>query len=246
MGTTLAIASALSQTLSNNKALEAQSAANQKTYHNIMLSRNYSFQNLEQERQDAFESTIDALTQTKLQGNRQESSVRAAVNEGIVGGGRTANLITRATQADTNRATDSIKTNYQKQSNEIDLNKEAVLLNSKQQVSSIKNVEKPSIFSTLMNIGANYLGAKQSLESIGAIKSSAGLTGGGTLGNRTTSGASSYAMSSVDYDDLFGGTLDYSNKFKLSFVNPYQFTNSYTFSNNSIFGNKSYGFSGYF
>ena len=175
MGMAFAITSALTQSYAQNKALEAQGEANVQTARNYVTSMNYSFQNLEQERRDAFEGTISDLEKTKLQGNRQEASVAAAVNEGMVGGGRTANLLKRSASADTNRATASIKENYNKKSNEIDLNKESTLLNTKMQIKSIREVEAPSLLSTLMNLGTNYLQAKGTMESVKAIRDNAGV-----------------------------------------------------------------------
>ena len=93
MGTVLAIGSAFSSVYSQNKSLEAQAKAQQATIKNLITSMNYSFQNLEQERKDAFEATIAELEQLKIQGNRQTTAVSASVNEGLAGGGRTADLI---------------------------------------------------------------------------------------------------------------------------------------------------------
>lgn len=177
MGTTFAIIAAGSQVYSQNKALQAQGKANRQTARNYIQSMNYSLQNLEQQRRDAFEATIDDLENTTMQGNRQEGIVNASVNEGFMGGGRTAKLIKRSAQADTNRALNSIKANYAKKSNEIDLNREATVMNTRRAISSIQEVTKPSIFSTLMSLGTAYLGAKSTAESISGMRHQAGVEG---------------------------------------------------------------------
>lgn len=216
MGTMgLAISSALGQSYAQNKALIAQGKANVQTAKNYTMSMNYSLQNLEQERQDAFEATIAELEKINLQGNRLTTSVEASVNEGLMGGGRTANLIKRSAQADVNRAVDSAKTNYQKKSNEIDLNKEAVALNTKNAISSIQNVESPSLFSTLLNIGTAYYGAKTTIESINGVRTEA---------NATTNPSSAV---NVDTDDAFatvvGSVNDPAVNFSFSNINPYDY-----------------------
>lgn len=238
MGTVLAVTSALTKTYAQNKALEAQGKANQQTAKNIVRSQNYSFQNLEQERSDAFESTVAELERTNLQGNRQEASVRAAVNEGIMGGGRTANLINRAAEADTNRTLSSVRTNYEKKSNEIDLNKEAASINAKQQISSIKNVEAPSLFSTMLSIGSAVIGSKATQESIGAIRSNAGVDSpvsqsSGYSGNLMTYNYDSKTFTTTlankaSYTNLLGD-IDFGNKFKFGYTNPYINANKFSF-----------------
>lgn len=185
MGTTMAIVAAGSQVYAQNKALQAQGQANRQTAKNYITSMNFSLQRLEQQRRDAFEATIDDLEQNKLQGHRQEAMVNASVNEGLQGGGRTANLLKRSAQADTNRAVTSIKENYKNKSNEIDLNKEATLLNTKSAISSIQDVKKPSLLSTLVSLGTAYIGARTTWESINGMRHQAGVTG---HGNNTSTG----------------------------------------------------------
>ena len=165
----MAVGSAALGLYGQNKALEAQGRANAQTAKNLLMSMNYSLQNMEQERADAFDATIDEL------GNRLTSQVSASVNEGLAGGGRTANLIKRASQADVDRSEVNAKENYRRKSNEIDLNKESVLLSTKNQISSLKQVEKPSILSSLMTLGTAYYSGLQTQEAIQAIQSKAGV-----------------------------------------------------------------------
>lgn len=170
-----AVAMKTLEIMSNNNALEKQAQANNKTIQSMIQSMNYSFQNFEQNRRDAFEATISQLEKVKLQGNRQVGSVLSAVNEGIVGGGRTANLIVRSAQADVNRTTNSIKENYAKKMNEIDLNKETTLLNTKAQINAIPKVEAPSFLDTLLQLGTAYVAGKQVEEAVDLMRTKAGV-----------------------------------------------------------------------
>lgn len=229
MGTIgLPIASALMQTYSANRQLEQQAQANVQTAKNIILSMNYAFQNAEQERQDAFEATIAELENIKLQGNRQTASVEAAVSEDL-GSGRTADLINRSARADVNRALGSTKANYQKRSNEIDLNKETTLLNAKQQINSIQDVKKPSLLSTLVNIGAAYYQAKGTMEAIDIVKRQAGVksdTDGSTILTFGSVDTTAYGTPQKAFDTVIGGSKflsDPSVNFSFTNVNPYQY-----------------------
>lgn len=186
MGTmaAIAMASTAMTIYGENKALEAQGRANAQTARNYITSMNFSFQNLEQERADAFDATVADLQKIRLQGNRQVKSVEAAVNEGLAGGGRTADMLKRSARADVNRAVWSSKDNYARKSNEIDLNKESALRGAKMQISSIQQVEKPSIWNTLLRFGISYVGASQTQDAINAIRGQAGVMGAGG-GSRT-------------------------------------------------------------
>nr|DAW75309.1 MAG TPA: putative internal virion protein B [Caudoviricetes sp.] len=175
MGMAFTMASTIFGIYSQNKALEAQGHANLATARSMVTSMNYSLQNLEQERRDIFEATVQELERTQLQGRRLTSSVSAAVSEGLQGGGRTANLLVRSAEADTHRAMASVKDNYQKKSNEVDLNKEATLMNTKAQIRSIRDVQKPSLLGTIAQLGTAYLGARQEQEKINLMRKQAGV-----------------------------------------------------------------------
>lgn len=175
MGTMLAIGSAVMGAYAQNASLEAQGRAARQTSKNMIMAMNYSLQNLEQERQDAFDATVADLQNIKLNGNRLNAQVAAAVNEGMVGGGRTANLLKRATQAEMERTISQSKDNYRRRSNEIDLNKEASVLNTRMSISSLAKVQKPSFLSTLVNIGTSYLSGLQTAEAIKAMRTKAGV-----------------------------------------------------------------------
>ena len=175
MGMAFTMASTIFGIYSQNKALEAQGHANLATARSMVTSMNYSLQNLEQERRDIFEATVQELEKTQLQGRRLATSVDAAVHEGLQGGGRTANLLMRSGRADTHRAMESVRGNYQKQSNEIDLNKEAAVLNTRAQIRSIRDVQKPSLLGTLTQLGTAYLGARQEDEKVKLMRKQAGV-----------------------------------------------------------------------
>lgn len=206
MGVALSIASFLTTTYANNQALIAQGRANQETARNYLKTMNYSFQNLEQERLDAFEATVSDLERTKHQGNRMESMVSAAVNEGLSGGGRTADLLKKSASADTARATTSIKDNYRKKMNEIDLNKEAALLNADRGIKSIQDVKKPSLLGTLVGLAGAYYQGKTTEDSIRAMRSKAGVDG-------------YYKPHATDYNAMFGPMENF--RYDFSWKNPY-------------------------
>ena len=173
--TAIAMASTAMSIYGENKALEAQGRANAQTAKNYITSMNFSLQNLEQERADAFDATVADLQKIRLQGNRQVKSVEAAVNEGLVGGGRTADMLKRSARADVNRAVWSSKDNYARKSNEIDLNKENMARGTRMQISGIQQVNKPSFRNTLLRFGLAYVGAQQTQDAISAIRGQAGV-----------------------------------------------------------------------
>lgn len=84
---------------------------------------NYAYQNYEQERTDAFDAAVAEITKTRHNSLQLNSAVKAAVNENA--SGRTANMLVRSVEGDTARAVDSVKGNYARKSNEIDLNEDA-------------------------------------------------------------------------------------------------------------------------
>ena len=178
MGMAFTLASTIFGVYAQNRALEAQGRANEATARSMVQSMNYSLQNLEQERRDVFEATVQELERTQHQGRRLTASVGAAVAEGLQGGGRTADLLLRSSHADTARAMASVKDNYAKKSNEIDLNKEAALLNTRAQIRSIREVQKPSFLGTAIQLGTAYLGARQEDERIKLMRLNAGVESG--------------------------------------------------------------------
>lgn len=119
---------------------------------------NYAFQNYEQERIDAFDNAVAEITKVRQNAQQLNSGVKAAVAENA--SGRTANLIVRAVEGDTARAVVSVKDNYVRKSNEIDLNKEATL---KSTADYIKNLnasapKMPSRFANFMTSAVSIIG----------------------------------------------------------------------------------------
>ena len=119
---------------------------------------NYAFQNYEQERIDAFDNAVAEITKVRQNAQQLNSGVKAAVAENA--SGRTANLIVRAVEGDTARAVGSVKDNYLRKSNEIDLNKEATL---KSTADYIKNLnasapKMPSRFANFMTSAVSIIG----------------------------------------------------------------------------------------
>ena len=109
---------------------------------------NYAFQNYEQERTDAFDSAVAEITKARMNALQLNSGVKAAVNENLQG--RTARLLVRATEGDTARAVASIKDNYSRKSNEIDLNKESTYLSTKSYINNL-NLSAPKMPSRMQN-----------------------------------------------------------------------------------------------
>lgn len=159
MGVAAFVGTQLIGMYNSRRALEEQAKANVEQARNIILAMNYEFQTKEQERYDAFESTLAELEKIAHQGQRLESMVKSSVLENLAGGGRTAQLLMRSVEADTNRAISSTKYNYKKRSNEIDLNKEMTYLNAKTQISGIKQVKKPNFLETALELYNIYQGA---------------------------------------------------------------------------------------
>ena len=237
MGAVVAVGSALVDVYAQNKSLEAQARANVQTAKNIITSMNYGFQNLEQERADAFDATVADLQKIRLQGGRLTSQVGAAVNEGLAGGGRTANLLKRSAQADTNRALSSTRDNYRRKSNEIDLNKESQAMEAKGRLNSIAQVEKPSLWSTLLKLGTAYYRAEQTEDAIQGIRAQGGVKDSdmSTGSSHSSSGVSnklywdtsSSSFKTIyddapDYSSLFHTNIDWKNtSFKFEYINPY-------------------------
>ena len=120
---------------------------------------NYMFQNFDRERQDAFDATLMKLDELHRSGLELNSKVEAATNEQMQG--RTAGLINRNMKGDMNRTATSLKDNYARKSNEIDLNKEAALLQTKDTIAGINTSapQMPSAFSNFLNSAGIILDA---------------------------------------------------------------------------------------
>lgn len=137
-----------------NKA--AAQAANMKMT-GAVQEMNYAFQNYEQERRDSYEAAVNDIIKTRINQMQLNSSVQAAIAEGVAGGGRTADRLIRAGEADTARAVGSIQDNYSRKSNEIDLNKETTALSTKEYIANTYAQAKPDKIGDLMSLAATGL-----------------------------------------------------------------------------------------
>lgn len=208
----------LSGVFSNRAAENAQIEANKKTARGYLQQMNYSFQNMEIQRQSLFASAVDDLTKTRMQANRQVSSVLASIGEDNSGGGRTAEALVRSVKGLKGRALDSIVANYKIKSNEIDLNKEATLISTKNAIDSIPAVTRKSLGSYLMDAANTYIAAKGAID---ARNKGKGDTKSGTEVIHNEDGSYSYNR------DVRGVNLD---KYRETNTNQYSF-----FSTNSLF-----------
>lgn len=167
----------LSSVKASKAAEKAQIEANKRTATGYMQQMNYTFQNAEIQRQSLFASAIDELTKVRRQATRQQASILAAVGE-AQGYGRTANAISRVAKGDEARTAGSIAQNYHIKMNEIDLNKEAALISTKNAIDSIPAVSRRTTASYFMEgLGTyyNFLKEKEGLEALQSGRD----TGGG-------------------------------------------------------------------
>ena len=154
--TGLQVASSIYGQHSQAKALQAQYDAQRKA---AITQMNYAFQNYELERTNAFDSTVNELTQIRSQAQKLVGSVKAATAE--TQEGRTADLIVRNAEGDTARAYASVQDNYDRKSNEIDLNKESVYKSTRDYVNNLGkslSAQMPSRMTNLINAAAIGLG----------------------------------------------------------------------------------------
>ena len=136
------------------QAAQAQGEAMAQQAKYATQSMNREFMNYEIERRDAFDSAVQEITKTRLNAMQLNSQVEAAVAEEMDGGGRTADRIVRSAQADEARSVASIQDNYQRKSNEIDLNKETTLISTKNYISGLKPPPAPSKFGLLLDVAS--------------------------------------------------------------------------------------------
>lgn len=147
---------------SQAKMLEAQAMGATK-------EMNYAFQNYEQERQDSFDAAVNDITKTRINQMQLNSQVNAAIAEGYTGGGRTANRLMRAAEADTSRTVASIQDNYTRKSNEVDLNKEATLLSTKDYINNLieqGKISKTQKFADILGLANTALGGYSKYRSL--------------------------------------------------------------------------------
>lgn len=131
--------------------LDAQATA-------AITQMNYAYQNYEQERTDAFDAAVAEITKTRHNAAQINSAVKAAVNENSTG--RTANLLVRSVEGDTARAVASVKDNYARKSNEIDLNEDATFKSTANYIDNLNASapKMPSRFANFMSTAGSILG----------------------------------------------------------------------------------------
>lgn len=121
---------------------------------------NYAFQNYEIERQDAYDAAVNDIIKTRINQMQLNSQVNAAIAEGYAGGGRTANRLMRAAEADTSRSVASVQDNYLRKSNEVDLNKETTLLSTKDYIAQLKKqgeISRSQKFADILSLASTAL-----------------------------------------------------------------------------------------
>ena len=118
---------------------------------------NYAYQNYEQERTDAFDAAVSEITKTRHNALQLNSAVKAAINENA--SGRTANMLVRSVEGDTARAVDSVKGNYARQSNEIDLNEDSTFKSTSSYIDNLNATapKMPGRFANFMSSANNIL-----------------------------------------------------------------------------------------
>lgn len=126
----------------------------------------YTFQNYELQRVDAFDSAVNSLMKAQTNALGLESAVRAAINEETGGDSRTGRALQRAAHADTLRTLSGIKDVYERQSDEISLNKEAAKRSAMDEIANIKAQapQMPSYWSLLGNIAGDTLNVYNSYQ----------------------------------------------------------------------------------
>ena len=121
---------------------------------------NYAFQNYEMERQDAYDAAVNDIIKTRINQMQLNSQVNAAIAEGYAGGGRTANRLMQAAEADTSRSVASVQDNYLRKSNEVDLNKETTLLSTKDYIRQLQKqgeISRSQKFADILSLASTAL-----------------------------------------------------------------------------------------
>lgn len=123
---------------------------------------NYALQNLEQNRQDAYDAAVNEITKTRMNQLQLDSQVEASVLETMEG--KTADRILRTTKGRSVRGAQSVEDNYQRQSNEIDLNKETTVLSANERLKSIKKAGTPNAMGQILGIATSYMNMRSGME----------------------------------------------------------------------------------
>jgi hypothetical protein len=131
----------------------SQMDAANKQASSAVQNMNYTFQNYELERQDAFTAAVEQVAKTRMAADVSQATLAVALGE-RGNSGNTSRLIQRAAEGKEAEAVADIKDNYQSKSNEIDLNREAA---ARSTASYLSNIQYPSEMGLLMNIAGTAL-----------------------------------------------------------------------------------------
>lgn len=171
----------------------------------------YAFQNYEAQRMDAFDATVNNIMKVRVNSVGLESSVRAAINEETGGDSRTGRALQRATHADTLRTISGLKDSYERQSDEIDLNKEATRRSAMDEIANIKAQapEMPSVWQLVGSLAGVALNSYNSYKNAQANAQASGME----LDKwwRATNPTAGYTNR---YH--FSGVTDFANKFPMN------------------------------
>lgn len=131
-------------------SMEAQASA-------AIRELNYSWQNYEMERTDAFDAAVQEIENTRINALGLNGAVKGAVIENL--SGNTANLLIRNAEGDTARAVASIQDNYGRKSNEIDLNKDYKRISTQDYLKNLNASapRSPSRFANFVSTAASGL-----------------------------------------------------------------------------------------
>ena len=139
-----------SQAKAAQQSMDAQASA-------AIREMNYSWQNYEMERTDAFDAAVQEIENTRINALGLNSAVKGAVIENM--SGNTANLLIRNAEGDTARAVASIQDNYGRKSNEIDLNKDYKRISTEDYLKNLNASapKSPSRFANFVSTAASGL-----------------------------------------------------------------------------------------
>jgi hypothetical protein len=139
-----------SQAEQTQRSMDAQANA-------AIREMNYSWQNYEMERTDAFDAAVQEIENTRINALGLNGAVKGAVLENL--SGNTANLLIRNAEGDTARAVASIQDNYKRKSNEIDLNKDYKRISTQDYLKNLNASapQSPSRFANFVSTAASGL-----------------------------------------------------------------------------------------
>ena len=150
-----------------NSRAEAEAQADQIIAQSkqAIKSMNYILQNYELERKDAYDQAVTQLGAIRLQARGLEANVANATAE-QQGDSKTAKLINRTIKADSLRAMTQTKQNYNRKSNEIDINKEQSYLSTKSYLDNLETPRVPNLIGGIFNNTGKILEAYNGYKNI--------------------------------------------------------------------------------